>query len=50
MLVGHPFARRAFNPRDENGNEGCAICGYSRGAHAAEPTADNAKQLREFHC
>lgn len=33
MNVGHPFSRRSFNPRDENGNEGCSICGHPTGAH-----------------
>lgn len=29
----HPFAVRGLNARDENGNEGCAVCGRVRGAH-----------------
>lgn len=41
MLIGHPFARRDFNPLDEDGLERCAVCGYSRGAHATDPVGSD---------
>jgi hypothetical protein len=37
ILAPHPFRRRQLNGHDENGNEGCATCGRTRGAH---PVAD----------
>lgn len=29
----HPFAKRGLNPRDENGNFGCAVCGRPASVH-----------------
>jgi hypothetical protein len=43
MLANHPFAKRELNVRDENGNEGCAICGRSRDQHPL--TGDERAQL-----
>lgn len=31
--ANHPFAKRTLNALDENGNEGCAVCGRLRSAH-----------------
>lgn len=29
----HPFAKRSLNALDENGEEGCAVCGRARSFH-----------------
>lgn len=34
----HPFRKRQLNFLDENGNEGCAICGRPRSVHRPEPS------------
>lgn len=36
IYANHPFAVRGFNPRDENGNHGCAVCGRARAFHRDE--------------
>jgi hypothetical protein len=36
LLANHPFAKRALNPLDEWGREGCAVCGRPRDAHRDE--------------
>jgi hypothetical protein len=33
VWANHPFRKRALNFLDENGNEGCAICGRVRAVH-----------------
>ena len=33
IMANHPFALRSLNVRDENGNEGCAVCGRTRTVH-----------------
>lgn len=31
--ASHPFGRRTLNALDENGNEGCSVCGRPRDVH-----------------
>ena len=33
IMASHAFARRQLNALDENGNEGCAVCGRTRSVH-----------------
>lgn len=54
MLANHPFARRSLNVLDENGQEGCAVCGRTRGVHPSDaptrsalPSADAGRTTAE---
>ena len=45
-FANHAFAKRSLNVRDENGNEGCAICGRPRGAHPPDNQEGNTLSWR----
>lgn len=47
MMANHPFAKRQLNPLDENGQEGCAICGRPRGFHRQSEDWAEAGRLRK---
>lgn len=32
-MANHPFSQRTLNALDENGNEGCSVCGRPRDMH-----------------
>lgn len=41
MFANHPFAKRTLNAIDENGNEGCGVCGRPRSAHQLAAPSDD---------
>ena len=49
-FANHSFAKRSLNVRDENGNEGCAICGRPRGAHPPDNQESPALTDKEARC
>ena len=54
-MANHPFIARGLNVRDENGNYGCAHCGWPESVHpAAGPmsasTADGTLKIRTCTC